>query len=115
MEPSTTANLFVGEAAVPFERAWRWQRGLQARLLADPRAPEALVLLQHEPCYTLGRGASLEHLTSIRPLRPSPCTASTAAARSPITPPASWFFIRCSICAAVDPTCTSICAALSRW
>ena len=62
MEPSTTANLFVGEAAVPFERAWCWQRGLQARLLADPRAPEALVLLQHEPCYTLGRGASLEHL-----------------------------------------------------
>ncbi len=47
---------------MPFERAWRWQRGLQARLLADPRSPEALLLLQHEPCYTLGRGASLEHL-----------------------------------------------------
>jgi lipoyl(octanoyl) transferase len=62
MQPPTTANLFVAEAPVPFERAWRWQRGLQQRLLADPRAPEALLLLQHEPCYTLGRGASLEHL-----------------------------------------------------
>jgi lipoyl(octanoyl) transferase len=72
MQPPTTANLFVAdvtvaevflaEDAVPFERAWRWQRGLQARLLADPLAPEALLLLQHEPCYTLGRGASLEHL-----------------------------------------------------
>lgn len=62
MQSSTTANLFVADAAVPFERAWRWQRALQARLLADGRAPEALLLLQHEPCYTLGRGASLEHL-----------------------------------------------------
>lgn len=47
---------------MPFERAWRWQRGLQQRLLVDRQAPEALLLLQHEPCYTLGRGASLEHL-----------------------------------------------------
>ena len=62
MQSSTTANLFVAVAPVPFERAWRWQRALQARLLADPAAPEALVLLQHQPCYTLGRGASLEHL-----------------------------------------------------
>lgn len=67
MQPPTTANLFVAQvfvaqAPVPFERAWRWQRGLQQRLLADPRASEALLLLEHEPCYTLGRGASLEHL-----------------------------------------------------
>lgn len=62
MEPSTTANLFVATAPVAFERSWRWQRFLQGRLLADRLAPEALVLLQHEPCYTLGRGASLEHL-----------------------------------------------------
>lgn len=67
MRPSPTANLFVAELfaseqPVPFERAWRWQRALQARLLADPQASEALLLLQHEPCYTLGRGASLEHL-----------------------------------------------------
>ena len=63
MEPPTTANLFVAETApVPFLQAWRWQRGLQQRLLGDPTAAETLLLLQHEPCYTLGRGASLEHL-----------------------------------------------------
>ena len=62
MESSTTANLFVAAEPVPFERAWRWQRGLQQRLLDDPLAPEALLLLQHAPCYTLGRGASLAHL-----------------------------------------------------
>jgi len=67
MRPSPTANLFVAELfacerPVPFAQAWRWQRALQARLLADPQASEALLLLQHEPCYTLGRGASLEHL-----------------------------------------------------
>ncbi|MFM7436380.1 MAG: lipoyl(octanoyl) transferase LipB, partial [Vulcanococcus sp.] len=34
-----------------------WQRQLQARLLEDPEGPEALLLLQHPACYTLGRGA----------------------------------------------------------
>jgi len=62
MGPSTTANLFVAAAPVPFPRAWRWQRHLQQRLLVDRGAPEALLLLQHEPCYTLGRGASERHL-----------------------------------------------------
>jgi lipoate-protein ligase B len=33
------------------------QRQLQGRLLADPAAPQAALLLEHEPCYTLGRGA----------------------------------------------------------
>jgi lipoyl(octanoyl) transferase len=47
---------------VPFPRAWAWQRQLQERLLADPEAPEAVLLLQHESCYTLGRGASTAHL-----------------------------------------------------
>ena len=30
--------------------------------MADREAPEAVWILQHPPCYTLGRGASLEHL-----------------------------------------------------
>ncbi|MEB3263836.1 MAG: lipoyl(octanoyl) transferase LipB [Synechococcus sp.] len=42
---------------MPFPQAWAWQRQLQARLLEDPEGPEALLLLQHPPCYTLGRGA----------------------------------------------------------
>ena len=43
---------------VPFARAWAWQQQLQARLLANPLAPDTVLLLEHEPCYTLGRGAS---------------------------------------------------------
>jgi lipoyl(octanoyl) transferase len=41
---------------------WGWQRQLQERLLADPDGPEALLLLEHEPCYTLGRGADPAYL-----------------------------------------------------
>jgi lipoyl(octanoyl) transferase len=63
MGTQATANLFVaGAAPVPFLQGWRWQRCLQQRLLDDPGSPEALLLLEHEPCYTLGRGASLAHL-----------------------------------------------------
>jgi lipoyl(octanoyl) transferase len=58
----TTAILFEAPAPVPFVRGWDWQRQLQRRLLADPQAAEALLVLQHEPCYTLGRGASEAHL-----------------------------------------------------
>lgn len=56
---STTADAICFEPAglVPFERAWGWQQQLQQRLLADPNGPEAVLLLEHEPCYTLGRGA----------------------------------------------------------
>ena len=62
MPPRTSAILFEAAAPVPFGLAWQWQRLLQARLLADPEGPEALLLLQHPPCYTLGRGASTAHL-----------------------------------------------------
>lgn len=55
----TTADAICFESAglVPFARAWSWQQQLQQRLLADPGGPDALLLLEHEPCYTLGRGA----------------------------------------------------------
>jgi lipoyl(octanoyl) transferase len=56
---STTADAICFEPAglMAFPRAWRWQQQLQQRLLADPSGPDALLLLEHEPCYTLGRGA----------------------------------------------------------
>ena len=47
---------------MPFEQAWRDQRRWQQRLLEDDAAPEAVWILQHPACYTLGRGASTEHL-----------------------------------------------------
>jgi lipoyl(octanoyl) transferase len=42
---------------VPFAQAWQQQRQLQQRLLEDPEGPAAVMLLEHQPCYTLGRGA----------------------------------------------------------
>lgn len=51
------AILFESERLVPFERGWHAQRQLQQRLLLQPEGPDALILLQHEACYTLGRGA----------------------------------------------------------
>lgn len=51
------AILFESERLVPFERGWHAQRQLQQRLLLQPEGPDAVILLQHEPCYTLGRGA----------------------------------------------------------
>ena len=51
------AILFEFERLVPFERGWHAQRQLQQRLLLQPEGPDAVILLQHEPCYTLGRGA----------------------------------------------------------
>ena len=56
------AILFEPPALVPFEQAWRDQRRWQQRLLEDDAAPEAVWILQHPACYTLGRGASTEHL-----------------------------------------------------
>jgi lipoyl(octanoyl) transferase len=57
-----SAILFEPQRPVPFLQAWAWQRTLQQRLLADPAATEAVILLEHLPCYTLGRGASTSHL-----------------------------------------------------
>jgi len=62
MKPGLDAILFVPAAPVPFALAWRWQRTLQQRLLADSRGPDALLILEHPSCYTLGRGACEAHL-----------------------------------------------------
>jgi lipoyl(octanoyl) transferase len=57
-----SAILFEARRPVPFPRGWAWQRQLRERLLGDPEGPDAVLLLEHDPCYTLGRGASEAHL-----------------------------------------------------
>ncbi|MCX5939752.1 MAG: lipoyl(octanoyl) transferase LipB [Cyanobium sp. LacPavin_0818_WC50_MAG_67_9] len=69
MGPKLDAILFEAAQPVPFERAWAAQRSFQQRLLAHPEGPEAVLLLEHEPCYTLGRGAS-EAFLRFDPRRP---------------------------------------------
>lgn len=72
MAPPLDAILFEACRPVPFPVAWGAQRQLQRRLLEDPAGPEALMLLEHEPCYTLGRGASTAHLGFDPALPPLP-------------------------------------------
>ena len=64
MGPGLDAILFdrSGGPPLPFAEGWQAQQQLQARLLADPQGPDAVLLLQHQPCYTLGRGADLGFL-----------------------------------------------------
>ena len=62
MRPTADAILFEAKPPVPFVQGWAAQRALQQRLLANPDGPDAVLLLEHQPCYTLGRGASTAFL-----------------------------------------------------
>lgn len=64
---------------MPFQQAWILQRCWQERLLLDSENAsdadtdaEAVWLLQHPSCYTLGRGASEDHLLFDPEHPPSP-------------------------------------------
>src|SRR5437762_5277051 len=48
---------------VDYARALAWQEALVARRLAG--GPDALLLLEHPPVYTLGRGADPVHLGTV--------------------------------------------------
>jgi lipoyl(octanoyl) transferase len=41
----------------PYLQAWEWQKRLLNDRKQDPSIPDALLLLQHPPCYTLGQGS----------------------------------------------------------
>ena len=55
---SQLAFLFEPRSSVPFEKAWSWQKQWQELLLERPDSSQAVWLLEHCSCYTLGRGAS---------------------------------------------------------
>ncbi len=45
----------------PYAETWRWQQE-RAAAVAEGKAPEALVLLEHPPVYTMGRRSDPAHL-----------------------------------------------------
>ncbi|KAL4529368.1 hypothetical protein Ndes2526A_g04160 [Nannochloris sp. 'desiccata'] len=65
-----TATLYdLYNQQVPYEQAWAWQKQLVENVCAsDANFPSssspagAAILLQHDPVYTLGAGATEEHL-----------------------------------------------------
>jgi lipoyl(octanoyl) transferase len=59
MERKTITLIDAGE--VPYEQAWAWQRELVSQRAAGARE-DTLLLLEHPPTITLGRGAHREHL-----------------------------------------------------
>jgi lipoyl(octanoyl) transferase len=54
------------DVIVPYERAWRWQKALVDRVAAEATSLTNtigyVILLQHEPVYTLGEGSTTEHV-----------------------------------------------------
>lgn len=62
MASQLDAILFDAHRPVPFLQGWQAQQCLQQRMLEAPDGPDALMVLEHEPCYTLGRGGSTAHL-----------------------------------------------------
>jgi lipoyl(octanoyl) transferase len=57
-----TTGLLCTPGLVPYRDAWDWQRQLLAARRQCPDRPDLLLLLEHPPVYTLGRGSSLAHL-----------------------------------------------------
>ncbi len=47
---------------LPYGEAWRWQQSLVNARRENPELEDVLILVEHPPVYTLGKGASLEFL-----------------------------------------------------
>ncbi len=61
-ENGSHAFLFQPKGLVQFETAWEWQAFWRRNLLADPSSPQAVWVLEHSPCYTIGRGGNKENV-----------------------------------------------------
>ncbi len=61
-DQGSSALIFEPSELIEFKRAWQWQRQWQKKLLTNPSSPQAIWLLQHYECYTLGRSGSKENL-----------------------------------------------------
>ncbi len=54
--------LLYNQVEMPYVDAWMWQKELQTQRVKQPSLDDVLILLEHPPVYTLGRGASSEFL-----------------------------------------------------
>ncbi|AAP99444.1 MULTISPECIES: lipoyl(octanoyl) transferase LipB [Prochlorococcus] len=61
-EEGLPTALFEPSELIDFKIAWDWQRKWQEKLLAEPSNKQAVWMLEHFDCYTLGRGASEDNL-----------------------------------------------------
>ncbi len=61
-ENGSHAFLFQPKGLVQFKTAWNWQSDWRTKLLADPSSPQAVWLLEHSSCYTIGRGGNKENV-----------------------------------------------------
>jgi lipoyl(octanoyl) transferase len=47
---------------IPYPQAWAWQRQLVEQRKGNPQLADVLLTLEHPPIYTLGQGATTDHL-----------------------------------------------------
>ena len=58
--PSTI--LFEPKELIDFQIAWDWQKDWQKKLFTEQTQKQAIWMLEHFSCYTLGRGSTTENL-----------------------------------------------------
>lgn len=54
--------ILENQELVPYLEAWNYQRSLVAERINNPQLKDILLLLEHPPVYTLGKGATLDFL-----------------------------------------------------
>ena len=54
--------ILENQGLVPYLEAWNYQRSLVAERINNPQLKDILLLLEHPPVYTLGKGATLDFL-----------------------------------------------------
>ncbi len=57
-----TCWLYNWERPIPYPQAWQWQKQMVSARLQDPTLPDAVLMLEHPPVYTLGQGSDLRFL-----------------------------------------------------
>ena len=61
-ENCQTAFIFEPKSLVQFKTAWDWQVDWRDKMMKNSCQPHAIWLLEHEPCYTIGRGSDYKNV-----------------------------------------------------